>query len=136
MKELRMVIKDLREDNDIKQKTVAEYLGVSQQTYSNYENGHREIPIWVVLKLSRYYKVSTDYLLGADSGYLGNTNLSGKYLGDTTLHDVVYELQQLDTADRRDLLKYSISETRRLTPRSSSYSSGSFSSKGSPFSSA
>lgn len=106
MKELRMVIKDLREDNDIKQKTVAEYLGVSQQTYSNYENGHREIPIWVVLKLSRYYKVSTDYLLGADSGYLGNTNLSGKYLGDTTLHDVVYELQQLDTTDRRDLLKY------------------------------
>lgn len=106
MKELRMVIKDLREDNDIKQKTVAEYLGVLQQTYSNYENGHREIPIWVVLKLSRYYKVSTDYLLGADSGYLGNTNLSGKYLGDTTLHDVVYELQQLDTADRRDLLKY------------------------------
>lgn len=106
MKELRMVIKDLREDNDIKQKTAAEYLGVSQQTYSNYENGHREIPIWVVLKLSRYYKVSTDYLLGADSGYLGNTNLSGKYLGDTTLHDVVYELQQLDTADRRDLLKY------------------------------
>ena len=106
MKELRMVIKDLREDNDIKQKTVAEYLGVSQQTYSNYENGHREIPIWVVLKLSRYYKVSTDYLLGADSGYLGNTNLSGKYLGDTSLHDVVYELQQLDTADRRDLLKY------------------------------
>ena len=106
MKELRMVIKDLREDNDIKQKTVAEYLGVSQQTYSNYENDHREIPIWVVLKLSRYYKVSTDYLLGADSGYLGNTNLSGKYLGDTTLHDVVYELQQLDTADRRDLLKY------------------------------
>ena len=106
MKELRMVIKDLREDNDIKQKTVAEYLGVSQQTYSNYENGHREIPIWVVLKLSRYYKVSTDYLLGADSGYLGNTNLSGKYLGDTTLHDMVYELQQLDTADRRDLLKY------------------------------
>ena len=106
MKELRMVIKDLREDNDIKQKTVAEYLGVSQQTYSNYENGHREIPILVVLKLSRYYKVSTDYLLGADSGYLGNTNLSGKYLGDTTLHDVVYELQQLDTADRRDLLKY------------------------------
>ena len=106
MKELRMVIKDLREDNDIKQKTVAEYLGVSQQTYSNYENGHREIPIWVVLKLSRYYKVSTDYLLGADSGYLGNTNLSGKYLGDTTLHDAVYALQQLDTADRRDLLKY------------------------------
>lgn len=45
MKELRRVIRDLREDSDIKQKAVAEYLGVSQQTYSNYENGHREIPI-------------------------------------------------------------------------------------------
>lgn len=106
MKELRMVIRDLREDSDIKQKTVAEYLGVSQQTYSNYENGHREIPIWVVVKLSKYYKVSTDYLLGADTGYLGNTNLNGKYLGDTTMHDVVYDLQKLNVKDRRDLLKY------------------------------
>ncbi len=106
MKELRTIIRDLREDNDIKQKTVAEYLGVSQQTYSNYENGHREIPIWVVVKLSHYYKVSTDYLLSADTGYLGNTNLNGKYLGDTTMHDVVYDLQQLGTKERRDLLKY------------------------------
>ena len=53
---------------------IAEYLGVSQQTYSNYENGHREIPIWAVTKLSEYYKVSTDYLLSANSEYLGNTN--------------------------------------------------------------
>lgn len=82
MKELRRVIRDFREDSDIKQKAVAEYLGVSQQTYSNYENGHREIPIWVVVQLSKFYKVSTDYLLGADSGYLGSTNLSGKYLGE------------------------------------------------------
>ena len=57
MKELRMIIRELREDRDIKQKVIAEYLGVSQQTYSNYENGHREIPIWAVTKLSEYYKV-------------------------------------------------------------------------------
>ena len=106
MKELRRIIRDLREDNDIKQKTIAEYLGVSQQTYSNYENGHRDIPIWAVVKLSKYYQVSTDYLLGADSGYLGNTNLNGKYLGDVTMHDVVYDLQKLNAKDRRDLLKY------------------------------
>lgn len=106
MKELRRIIRDLREDNDIKQKTIAEYLGVSQQTYSNYENGHRDIPIWAVVKLSKYYQVSTDYLLGADFGYLGNTNLNGKYLGDVTIHDVVYDLQKLNAKDRRDLLKY------------------------------
>lgn len=106
MKELRTIIRDLREDKDLKQKTVAEYLGVSQQTYSNYENGHREIPIWAVIKLSKYYKVSTDYLLGADTGYLGNTNLNGKYLGDITMHDVVYDLQKLNARDRRELLRY------------------------------
>lgn len=106
MKELRMIIRDLREDRDIKQKVIAEYLGVSQQTYSNYENGHREIPIWAVTKLSEYYKVSTDYLLGADTGYLGNTNLNVKYLGDITMHDVVYDIQKLNTKDRRDLLRY------------------------------
>ncbi len=106
MKELRMIIRDLREDRDIKQKVIAEYLGVSQQTYSNYENGHREIPIWAVTKLSEYYKVSTDYLLGANTGYLGNTNLNVKYLGDITMHDVVYDIQKLNTKDRRDLLRY------------------------------
>ena len=106
MKELREIIRDLREDHDLKQKTVAEYLDVSQQTYSNYENGTREIPIEVVQKLSKYYKVSTDYLLGADSGYLGNTNLKNTYLGKITMHDVVYDIQQLNAKERRDLLKF------------------------------
>ena len=106
MKELRTVIRDLRKDKDLKQKTVATYLGVSQQTYSNYENGHREIPLWVILQLSKYYMASTDYLLGADTGYLGNTNLNGKYLDDITMHDVVYNIQQLNAKDRHDLLRY------------------------------
>ncbi len=105
-KELRMLIRELREDRDIKQKVIAEYLGISQQTYSNYENGHREIPIWAVTKLAEYYKVSTDYLLGANTAYLGNTNLREKYLGDVTIHDVVFDLQKLNTKDRRDLLRY------------------------------
>lgn len=106
MKELHTVIRDLREDRDIKQKTVAAYLGIAQQTYSNYENGHRQIPIWAVIKLSEYYKVSTDYLLGADTGYLGNANLNGKYLGNVTMHDVVYDIQHLNARGRHDLLKY------------------------------
>lgn len=106
MKELRTIIRDLREDNDLKQKMVASYLGVSQQAYSNYENGHRDIPLWVILKLSEYYKVSADYLLGINPGYSGNTNLSGTYLGNITMHDVVYDMQQLNKKNRRDLLQY------------------------------
>ncbi len=106
MKELRTIIRNLREDQDIKQKTIAEYLGVSQQSYSNYENGHREIPIWAVTKLANFYQVSIDYLLGAEEGYAGSTDLSGKYLGDITMHDVVYDIQKLSPQNRRDLLKY------------------------------
>lgn len=106
MKELHIIIRDLREDRDLKQKTVAEYLGISQQTYSNYENGRRDIPLWAVLKLSEYYKVSTDYLLGTDTSYLGSSNLSRKYLGDVTMHDVLFRIQKLDTEKRRELLQF------------------------------
>lgn len=106
MKELREMLKDLREDRDLKQKTLATYLGVSQQTYSNYENGYREIPTWVVVALAKYYKVSTDYLLNSDTEYLGNTNLKSSYLEGITMHDVVFDIQNLDTEGRQDLLKY------------------------------
>lgn len=105
-KESRIILRNLREDNDLKQKTVAAYLGVSQQTYSNYENGHRDIPLRVILKLSNYYKVSADYLLGIDDGYPGSTNLNRKYLGNITMHEVMYHIQQLNTENRQDLLRY------------------------------
>lgn len=57
-------IRDLREDNDLKQRQLAEYLNCSQQVYSNYELGQRDIPTDVLIKLSEYYHVSVDYLLG------------------------------------------------------------------------
>ena len=57
-------LKDLREDSDIKQKDIAEYLHIKQNTYSQYENGQRQLPIDVLLSLAKYYNVSTDYLLG------------------------------------------------------------------------
>lgn len=57
-------IQDLREDRDIKQKTVAEYLGMDPTVYRRYEKGVRSVPVDVVIKLAEYYKVSTDYLLG------------------------------------------------------------------------
>ena len=57
-------IRDLREDNDLKQRQVAEYLHCSQQVYSNYELGQRDIPTDVLIKLAQLYNVSTDYLLG------------------------------------------------------------------------
>lgn len=57
-------IRDLREDKDLTQKQVAEMLNCSQQVYSNYELGQRDIPTDILIKLSAFYKVSTDYILG------------------------------------------------------------------------
>lgn len=59
-----MRIKDLREDRDITQKELAEYLHIKQNTYSQYENGHRQLPVDALIALARYYNTSTDYILG------------------------------------------------------------------------
>lgn len=60
-------IRDLREDRDLKQWQVAQYLNCSQQVYSNYELGQRDIPTEVLILLSNFYEVSVDYLLGLTS---------------------------------------------------------------------
>lgn len=57
-------LKDLREDNDLLQKQVAQILGISQQYYSEYEKGNRTIPISHLITLARYYKTSIDYIVG------------------------------------------------------------------------
>ena len=57
-------IRDLREDHDLTQREMAKILHCSQQVYSNYELGQRDIPTDVLIKLARYYQVSTDYILG------------------------------------------------------------------------
>lgn len=59
-----MRIKDLREDNDLTQRELAEYLHIKQNTYSQYENGQRQLPLDVLISLAKYYKTSTDYILG------------------------------------------------------------------------
>ena len=55
---------DLREDRDLTQKKIAEYLGIHPNVYRRYEKGVREFPLELIVKLADYYHVSTDYLLG------------------------------------------------------------------------
>ena len=57
-------IRDLREDSNLSQKDIAEYLKCSQQAYSYYESGKRTIPIEYLIALASFYKTSIDYLLG------------------------------------------------------------------------
>ncbi len=57
-------IRDLREDRDLMQKDIAEYLKCTQVCYSYYENGKRSVPTEVLIKLAEFYGTSVDYLLG------------------------------------------------------------------------
>ena len=56
-------IRDLREDRDLNQTRIAQYLGMSQTGYSKYETGENDIPTVVLIKLANFYDVSVDYLL-------------------------------------------------------------------------
>lgn len=57
-------MRNLREDHDKTQQEVADMLGTSQTMYARYERGANELPIRHLVKLARFYDVSTDYLLG------------------------------------------------------------------------
>lgn len=66
--EVYEIIRQLRIDNDLTQRQVAEYLGMKQQQYSNYERGIRTLPIDNLKSLCEYYNVSADYILGLPKG--------------------------------------------------------------------
>ena len=57
-------IRDLREDKDLTQTQVAQFLGMSQTGYSKYETGENDIPTAILLQLADFYQTTTDYLLG------------------------------------------------------------------------
>lgn len=58
------ILRDLREDRDLTQLQVAEYLGTSQTMYARYERGANELPLRHLIKLCEFYNVSADYILG------------------------------------------------------------------------
>lgn len=66
MKEYWEIIRELREDSDLKQSDIAKLLGTTQQVYSRYENGINEIPLHHIVTLCKFYKVSADRILGLE----------------------------------------------------------------------
>ena len=57
-------LRELREDNDLRQEDIANLLKTTQQVYSRYEKGINEIPIRHLITIARFYNVSIDYLVG------------------------------------------------------------------------
>lgn len=57
-------IRSLREDADLTQQQVADYLHMQRSVYRRYELGQREIPVWALIALAKLYRTSADYILG------------------------------------------------------------------------
>ena len=61
---MQLRIRDLREDADLTQREIAEYLHCDQSLYSKYERGERDLPLETAVKLALFYRTSVDYLVG------------------------------------------------------------------------
>ena len=61
---MRLRIRDMREDHDLTQQQVADFLRCDQSLYSKYERGERDVPLNIMIKLARLYETSIDYLVG------------------------------------------------------------------------
>ena len=57
-------LRDLREDHDLTQSELVKQLDMHKTTYTNYEQGKRDLPLATAIKLARFYGVSLDYLAG------------------------------------------------------------------------
>lgn len=57
-------LRNLREDSDLTQGQIGEYLHISQRCYAHYENGTRDIPVNILIKLADFFEVNLDYLVG------------------------------------------------------------------------
>jgi transcriptional regulator with XRE-family HTH domain len=61
---MKMKIRDMREDHDLTQQQIAEYLKCDQSLYSKYEREERDVPLHIMVKLAVFYKTIVDYLVG------------------------------------------------------------------------
>ena len=59
-------LRDLREDHDLTQKQLVEKLNMHKTTYTNYEQGKRDLPLSIAIKIAKFYNVSLDYLAETD----------------------------------------------------------------------
>lgn len=97
-------LKDLREDLDLQQKDIANFLGISTNQYGRYERGENDIRFEYVIKLSEYYNVSIDYIAGKTNYKNGKDGLSSKEknvlqiynnLTDVEIGELKYHVKQL-----------------------------------------
>ncbi len=106
MTNIHIRIKNLREDSHLKQRQVADYLGISQQAYSYYELDKRELPSRHIVKLAQLYSVSADYLLGLEPEQTETYNLNATFIKGVKVKDVLISLRKLNQSNKQEAMKF------------------------------
>ena len=106
MTNLPMRIKNLRIEHNLKQRDVAAYLDIPQQTYSNYEHALRELPARHVIGLAKLYGVSTDFILGTEPRRAGSFDLRATFVQDIPLKNVLLDISRLNSSNRQELFRF------------------------------
>lgn len=105
-------LKDLKEDKDLKQREVAEIIGVAENHYGKYERGEVDITFGRVIKLAEYYNVSLDYIAG-------RTNDKGGLHSKSEIEKMWEELNKDDQEEIRALIEYKLRRKKREKERKS-----------------
>ena len=106
MKTMIELIRDLREDNDLKQLDVANLLGTTQQQYSRYETGETELSLRGLGILADRYKVSADYIMARTEAKEGVAVLNQPIVDEVSAGRVLSDLHSLDEDGRRAVIEY------------------------------
>lgn len=108
MKAINEIIRDLREDRDLRQVDVAKIIGTTQQHYSRCEKGESELPARAVITLANYYRVSTDYLLGRTDCKQGVDALNQPVTIEYTTGRLLTDVLSLGDTGRHAVIDYII----------------------------
>lgn len=100
------ILRNLREEKGMTQTGVAEILGIAQQTYSNYETGDYDLPVRHLMKLSEYYRVTTDYILGMTKFRGTIKDLNVMIRPDTSFGQLISDILQLEPGARAQTADY------------------------------
>ncbi len=106
MKSFCEILRELREDKDLKQSDVAAFLGTSQQYYSKYETGKYEMPVRYVMALADFYGVSVDYLLGRTACRIKLENYQKSIVAGYTADEMLADILTLDRKGRQSVRDY------------------------------
>ena len=106
MKSFCEILRELREDKDLKQSDVAAFLGTSQQYYSKYETGKYEMPVRYVTALADFYGVSVDYLLGHTACRIKLENYQKPIVAGYSADEMLADVLTLDRKGRQSVRDY------------------------------